>query len=202
VQAKAVIQVMGERVPILVRVESGDEWGVRKALDCGAAGIIVPQLCSKEACEHVVQLAKYPPLGRRGVGLGRAACFGNELSAYLSRANEETAVVVQIEHIDAVQKIDQIVSVAGIDAVFVGPFDLSASLGKPGATDDPVVQEAISTVVKAAKARGISAGIFANSTSVVQCYVQQGFSLIAVASDGLLLGRAAVSELQRMRAGT
>ena len=130
-QAQRLLQAVGGRIPTLVRVASRDEAGIRKALDIGAAGIIVPQIHSASEAEMAVALAKYPPAGIRGVGLGRAADFGNRFADYISRANQETAVVVQIEHVDAVGDIEAIGAVDGIDALFVGPYDLSRATWPP-----------------------------------------------------------------------
>ena len=197
-QAQRLLQAVGGRVPTLVRVASRDEAGIRKALDIGAAGIIVPQIHSASEAEMAVALAKYPPVGIRGVGLGRASDFGNRFADYVSRANQETAVVVQIEHVDAVGDIEAIASVEGIDAFFVGPYDLSASMGMPGNVASPEVAGAIAKVLAAAQAAHLAAGIFAASAMVAKRYAAQGFSLIAMGTDGLLLGQAAASELKML----
>lgn len=197
-EAQRMLQAVGERVPTLVRVESRDEVGIRKALDIGAAGIIVPRIHSRAEAETAVALAKYPPAGIRGVGLGRAANFGNCFAEYLARANPETAVVLQIEHVDAVADIGAIAAVKGIDAFFVGPYDLSVSMGMPGQVAAAAVTGAIARVLAAARSNDIAAGIFAASAEVARQYAAQGFSLIAMGTDGLLLGQAAAAELRRL----
>jgi 2-dehydro-3-deoxyglucarate aldolase len=195
-QAQRLLQAAGDRIPTLVRVESRDEAGIRKALDIGAAGIIVPQIHSRAEAETAVALARYPPAGIRGVGLGRAALFGNRFAEYVARANRETVVVVQIEHVDAVADISAIAGVEGIDALFVGPYDLSASMGIPGKVGAPEVTAAIATVLAAARSAHLAAGIFAASAEAAKRYLAQGFSLIAMGTDGLLLGQAAASALR------
>jgi 2-keto-3-deoxy-L-rhamnonate aldolase RhmA len=197
-EAQRILQAVGGRVPALVRVESRDEVGIRKALDIGAAGIVVPQIHSRSEAEAAVVLAKYPPAGIRGVGLGRAANFGNNFEDYLSRANRETVVVAQIEHVDAVGDIAAIAAVKGIDALFVGPYDLSASMGIPGQVAAPEVTAAIAKVLAAAQSNHVAAGIFAASAEAAKRCMIQGFSLIAMGTDGLLLGQAAASELRRL----
>ncbi len=197
-EAQRLLQAVGDRIPTLVRVESRDEVGIRKALDIGAAGIIVPQIHSRSEVEMAVRLAKYPPAGIRGVGLGRAANFGNHFADYLARANQETAVVVQIEHGDAVADIAAIAAVEGIDALFVGPYDLSASMGMPGEVAAPEVAEAIAKVLAAARSAHLAAGIFAAAASAANDYMAQGFSLIAMGTDGLLLGQGAAAALRRL----
>ncbi|MBN2051418.1 MAG: hypothetical protein JW760_13280 [Spirochaetales bacterium] len=198
-EAQKLLQAAGDRVPVLIRVESGDEEGIRKALDSGADGIIIPHVNSAKAAEHIVSLAKYPPGGTRSIGPGRASHFGNEMAGYLSQANTETAVVVQIEHIDAVAEVEKIASVEGIDALFVGPYDLSGSLGRPGKVDDPEVTRAIDRTLAAAAANHLAAGIFAGSAAAASAYLEKGFSLVAVASDGILLGGAAASLLEQLK---
>lgn len=199
VEAQMLLQAIGGRKPALIRVESRDETGVRKALDLGADGIIVPQVNSKADAERIVALAKYAPLGQRSVGLGRASNYGIDFANYIKRANAETAVVVQIEHVDALSNIDEITSVAGIDALFVGPYDLSGSMGKLGAVDSPEVMEAVSQVLAVGKRKGLAVGVFAGTGSLARRYLEQGFSLVAVAADGMLLARAAASELETIR---
>jgi 2-dehydro-3-deoxyglucarate aldolase len=196
--AQRLLQAVGDRVPTLVRVASRDETGIRKALDIGAAGIIVPQIRSASEARMAAALAKYPPVGIRGVGLGRAADFGNRFADYISRANQETAVVVQIEHVDAVGDIEAIAALEGIDALFVGPYDLSASMGMPGDVASPEVTGAIAKVLATARAARLAAGIFAASATAAKEYAAQGFSLIAMGTDGLLLGQAAASELKML----
>lgn len=196
IEAQRMLQAVGDRVPTLVRVESCDEVGIRKALDIGAAGIIVPQIHSRAEAETAVRLAKYPPAGSRGVGLGRATLFGNHFADYLARANRETAVVVQIEHVDAVADIGAIAAVEGVDALFVGPYDLSASMGLPGKVAAPEVTDAIAKVLATTRSAHIAAGIFAAGASAAKDYMAQGFSLIAMGTDGLLLGQGAASELR------
>ena len=196
-EAQGLLQAVGDRSPVLIRVESGDEEGIRKALDCGADGIIVPHVNSAGEAERVVSLAKYPPEGTRSIGPGRASDFGNNMAHYVSRANGETAVVVQIEHIDAVEEVEKIAAVEGLDALFVGPYDLSGSMGKPGKVDDPGVLEAIDRTLDAAEANHLAAGIFTGSAEESLSYLAKGFTLIAIAADTILLGGAAVSLLKR-----
>lgn len=197
-EAQKLLQAVGDRVPVLIRVESGDEEGIRKALDTGACGIIVPHVNSPSEAERVVRLSKYPPEGTRSIGPGRASNFGNAMADYMARANEETAVVVQIEHIDAVAEVERIAEVKGLDALFIGPYDLSGSLGKPGKVDGPEVTKAIDRTLTAAAANHLAAGIFAGSAASASAYLEKGFSLLAVASDGILLGGAAASLLEEL----
>lgn len=200
VHAQQLIQVAGYSTPCLIRVENKDESGIRKALDTGAAGIIIPQVNSAFDAERIVALAKYPPRGTRSVGLSRAYGYGLSFNEYVQRANAETCIVVQIEHREGVNNIDSILSVPDIDAVLIGPYDLSASYGKIGDVNDSEIQEAINRVLAACKQSHIAAGIFSPAPVVALDYLHRGFSLLAVGTDTLTLGRAAAHDVAMLRA--
>jgi len=138
-----ILQSVGDKAACIVRVPEAAELPIKKALDLGAHGIIVPQVNTAEQAADVVRWSRYAPEGARGVGLARAHGYGLKFREYLSAANREIAVIVQAEHARAVDNIDAIVRVPGVDAVLLGPYDLSASLGKMGQIDDPVVVAAI-----------------------------------------------------------
>src|SRR5262249_5083042 len=150
----------GAAMPCVVRLPVAAEVPIKKALDVGAAGIIAPQVNSAVQAEQIVRLAKYAPAGARGVGIGRAHRYGLKLREYIADANQRTAVIVQAEHIDAVRNIESIVGVEGIDAVLIGPYDLSASLGRLGQVDHPDVVQAIDRVTEVCLQNGVRLGIF------------------------------------------
>jgi 2-keto-3-deoxy-L-rhamnonate aldolase RhmA len=184
--------IMGARpTPCLVRLARGDEVSIKKALDAGATGIIAPLINSAEQAAEVVRHAKYAPLGARGVGAGRAHGYGLAFQDYLSRANDETVVVVQAEHIEAVNNIEAIVQVPGVDAVLVGPYDLSASLGHIGEVTHPDVIAAIDRVTQACRVVNLPLGIFGMTAEAVRPYIDRGYTLLAVSIDTVLLGAAA-----------
>ena len=199
-ELQAMLQGAGAAMPCLVRVPAVAQIPIKKALDIGAAGIIVPQVNTVAQAEHVVRLAKYPPAGARGVGVGRAQGYGLRLSDYLATANDQVAVVVQAEHIDAVAQIDAIVGVAGIDAVLVGPYDLSASLGRTGDLEHPDVVAAIDRITQACLRAGVRLGIFGASAEAVRPYMDKGYTLIVAGLDTLLLGQAAKGLLGQLKA--
>lgn len=188
--AQLMLQVAGPEIPGLLRVPSNDETWMKRALDSGAAGIIVPQVNSAAAAKRAVQFCRYPPEGTRSVGIARAQGYGGKFQEYVASANSDTAIVVQIEHIDAVANIDKILAVPGIDSLFVGPYDLSASMGKTGLINDPEIQAAISKVKNAATRANLPLGIFGPTAETVQPYIQDGYTLIAVGIDTLLVGKA------------
>lgn len=193
------VQAAGNQCPCIIRLPEASELPVKQALDIGAAGIIAPLVNSAGQAEDIVRMAKYAPGGSRGVGVSRAHRYGLGFQEYLDRANEETAVIVQVEHIDAVANIESIARVTGIDAMFVGPYDLSASLGKLGQVNDPEVQGAIETVTKVSLQAGIKLGIFGLSPESVRPFIDRGYTLIVAGIDTMMLGSAAKQLLTDIR---
>jgi 2-keto-3-deoxy-L-rhamnonate aldolase RhmA len=194
-----VLQGAGADMPCLVRLPDSSEVPIKKALDVGAAGIIAPMVNSAEQAERVVRLSKYAPLGTRGVGLGRAHGYGLNFQEYVDRANDELATVVQAEHIQAVENIEAIVRVPGVDAVLIGPYDLSASLGRPGQVEHSEVTSAIARVTRACKEVGVPLGVFGVSAEAVRPYIEEGYTLIVAGVDTLMLGQAAQEMLAAVR---
>ena len=196
--AQALVQAAGPRCPCLVRVPAGEEVWIKKALDIGAAGLIVPQVHSAEQAERVVNLCKYPPRGSRGVGVARAQGYGSRFNEYVATANEQLAVVIQAESAEAVRNIRAIAGVLGIDAVLVGPYDLSASLGKPGKLSDPDVRGAIAMVTETCLNAGVRLGAFGADASAIRPFIDQGYTLLAAGIDTLFLSGAASNLLSAL----
>lgn len=194
------LQVAGADIPCLVRVPSNEDIWIKQALDIGAHGVIVPQVHTADDVRRAVQAARYPPEGTRSVGIARAHGYGDGFQEYVAAANRTTAVVVQIEHVDAVADIERILEVPGVDGLFVGPYDLSASMGKPGHVSDRDVQDAIDRVTKAAGHAGIPLGIFGATAAAVEPYIRKGYTLIAVGMDIMLIGKAAKETADSCRA--
>ncbi len=190
----------GRHCACLARLPSASAVWIKKSLDLGLAGIIVPMVNTPEEAARVVQNAKYPPQGRRSVGVGRSHRYGTNFRVYVDTANDNTSLIVQIEHIQAVENIEAILDVPGIDGVLVGPFDLSASMGKPGYTDDPEVQAAIERVLLACQQRSRPAGIFMGDPAGAQWALQKGFTLIACSTDTLQLTNAFSGLLGQLKA--
>lgn len=179
----------------LVRLAWVDPIQAKAVLDAGAAGVIVPMVNTKKEAELAVQMTKYPPLGIRGVGLARAHGYGQDFNEYVERANRDSLLILQIEHIDAVNNIEEILSVPGIDGTFIGPYDLSMSLGIPGQLNHPDVVNAKNKVLEATLRHGLSAGIHLvhPNTAAQECkdMLEQGYRFIAVGTDILFLGDSA-----------
>jgi len=176
--------------PCLVRVPANEPVWIKKAMDIGAAGLIFPNIKSAEEAARAVREAKYPPEGVRSVGIGRAHGYGARFREYVERSNADTTLVAQVEHIEGVRAIDGILATPGVDAVFVGPFDLSASMGKPGRTEEEDVRGAIGQVLEACADHGVSAGIFAPDETAAGSALEQGFSFVCVGTDITLFADA------------
>jgi 2-keto-3-deoxy-L-rhamnonate aldolase RhmA len=190
------VQAVASSCACLVRVPDNEPILIGKALDTGADGIIVPHVTTAAEAGAAVRAAKYPPAGARSIGVARAQRYGRRLRESIAGDNDATLVVAQVEHIDAVAHIDEIVAVPGVSAVFIGPFDLSASFGKPGEIDAPDVRKAMSAFASACAARSVPCGLFLGSGEAARRAFDEGYSLVCAATDTLLLGEAA----GRMRA--
>lgn len=185
--------LMASKVPCVVRVGDAQESTLKKALDTGAAGVVIPMVNTAVMAKAAVQFCKYPPVGRRGVGMVRAQGYGFGFAEYVSHANDNVALIAQIEHITAVDNIDVIVKVEGLDALFIGPYDLSGSMGKLGQVDHPEVVAAIEKVRAACEKAGRRLGIYCSNPQIAKPYVDRGYTLVAVGFDAMLLGAAARS---------
>jgi 2-dehydro-3-deoxyglucarate aldolase/4-hydroxy-2-oxoheptanedioate aldolase len=152
-------------------------------LDTGCDGVIVPQINSREMAITVANAGKFPPLGCRSVGLSRALGYGHELIDRVSCANEQTSLIVQVEQREAVENLDAIVSVPGVDGVFVGPYDLSSSFGQLGNLTSEPLQAAIDLTLRSARVHNKLAGIFAGSEAAAKTEIARGFTLVAVGAD-------------------
>lgn len=198
--AQTILQVVAGRVACILRVPLNDEIWIKKALDTGAAGVMVPQVNTPEDARRAVRYCKYPPQGTRSVGIARAQGYGgSRFLEYLAHANQDTTVVVQIEHIQAVENIEQILTVEGIDGVFVGPYDLSASMNRMGQVEHPEVQAALARVRQACLERQMPFGVFTVNPERGKQYFAEGYTLVAVGGDTVLLGQASKALVQLMQ---
>ncbi len=189
--AQSLMQAAQPNTACVVRVPANDEVWIKKCLDLGADGIIIPNVRSKEDVEHAVRQCKYPPAGERSVGIARAHGYGLNFQKYVKNANDEIALIIQVEHIDAVENIDSIIEASGIDSIFVGPYDLSGSMGEIGDLNAPNVREAINRIRDCCRNAHIPLGIFATELADAKPYIDEGYCLIAVGIDTMLLSRVA-----------
>jgi len=198
-QAQSMLQAAAP-TPCVIRVPVGETVWLKKALDIGAAGVIVPQVHNSVQAREIIRHCKYAPIGDRGIGIGRAHKYGIDFERYLQKANDETAVILQAESAEAIDNIDDIVTLEGLDAILVGPYDLSASLGKPGEINDPVVQKAINKIIKSCKKANVSMGFFGVSAEAVLPYKEKGFTLLTVGVDTTFIIKSASQTLSEMNA--
>ncbi len=178
-----ILQTAKDRIAGIVRVPCAEEAWVKRALDAGAKGLIFPPVNTVEQAEKIVKLCKYPPEGTRSVGLARAHSYGVRFNQYVEAANRDTAVIIQVEHIEAVRNIEAIVQVPGIDALFIGPYDLSASMGKIGQVSDPEVVEKIEIALSAGLKAGLAVGIFTLAPMDIQDFINKGYTLLTLGID-------------------
>jgi len=194
--AQTIIQAASTQSYCVIRCPSNDEAWINRCLDTGADGIIIPQVKTQKEAEYAAHFAKYAPLGGRSVGISRAHGYGMDFNEYMERANEDTALIIQCEHIEAIDNLPSILDVKGIDCVFVGPYDLSASMNKTGQLKDPEVVNAIERISKMASESNMPLGIFGTAPEFVKAYKQKGFNLLTVNADILMLSRSAKDVLQ------
>jgi 4-hydroxy-2-oxoheptanedioate aldolase len=178
----------------LARIAWNTGENIKRVLDNGGWGVVIPMVCSKEEAELAVENTFYGPLGNRSVGgMLHALSFGAEPAEYYEKANEEVLLVVQMEHIKAIENAEEILSVPGIDAFFVGPNDLLKSMGKKPVwnSDEQEFLDALDHLKEIGKKYGVAAGIHVNSADFVKIRIEEGFQFIAVASEaGMMLSKA------------
>ncbi|MGI8574379.1 MAG: HpcH/HpaI aldolase family protein [Egibacteraceae bacterium] len=201
-QVRAVVTAAGSYgVPTVVRVESPERIRLGRALDLGAAGVMLPRVESAADVRQAVRHLRYPPDGDRGVATYNRACrFGLDPGA-LERADEEVLGVVQIENAHAVEDVEEIASIEGVDVLFVGPRDLSHDLGVPGDTAAPVFREALERVRAAASDHGKACGLLVGDGPAAAQKWTEGWTFVAIGSDSTLLAKALSDELAQARSG-
>ena len=179
----------GTGCDVLARLPACDPVLAKQALDMGAAGIIVPSVNSLAEAAQSVAMAKFPPDGVRGASLCRATGFGRDFDGYFQNHNHEVIVVVMLEHIRAVEQADAILATPGIDAVFIGPYDLSASMGLAGQLNHPDVLVAQQTILDACRRHNVAPGIHVVPVDAaeVRRRREQGFRFIACGLDTLFI---------------
>lgn len=185
-------------VPTLVRVESGERIRIGRALDSGAAGVMIPRVEGVEEVREVLRHFDYPPTGDRGVATyNRSAQWGRDLSSLAGE--RDAAAIIQIETLGALAEVEAIAAIDGVDLLFVGPLDLSFALGVPREFDHPDFLAALDRVLAAANTAGIAAGILAATVEAAQAFSARGFEFIALSSDSVLLSTAISTSLTELR---
>ncbi len=188
-----IITIHANDMKALVRVSKNEEVAIKKVMDMGADGVIVPMIKTKEDALMAIDFVKYPPTGKRGVGLYRAQKYGIGFDEYKKWVEEEAVIIAQIEHIEAVKNIDEILSVDGIDGTIVGPYDLSGSMGFPGDYHREDVRDAIKRVEVACKKHNKPYGfhVIESDPSKLQERIDEGCTFLAYSLDFFFLGDSA-----------
>jgi 4-hydroxy-2-oxoheptanedioate aldolase len=172
-----------------------------RPLDSGAEGLLIPQIQNREDVENVVKWCRYPPMGERGMALSRQHTFfeGGQALETTRQLNEEILLALQIEHRDAIEKLPELLSVPGIDVAFVGPADLSASLGKPGQSTAPEVLEAVHRVIEVSQEAGIIPGIHTDSVKTAKYWIGEGMKMIGFYTDIKLILEICKNSVRELR---
>ncbi|MCC6176974.1 MAG: 2-dehydro-3-deoxyglucarate aldolase [Chloroflexi bacterium] len=203
--ALAMVAVVGGHgVAPLIRIPSATDENIKRALDLGAMGIIAPMIQSPEQARSVVASCKYPPAGIRSLAGGRNdAAWDTDASTYFARASDSIFVCIQIESVPAVERVDDILAVPGIDCAFIGPQDLCGALGLPPMLDnpDPRFEEAVQKVLASAKKHNVGCGLMVGSAATARQRHDQGFSMIALGAEVRLLSMAATQAVKEIKAG-
>lgn len=201
--AMAMIQVLDlAGCAPLVRVGANDPLLIKRALDAGAHGVVVPMVNTAADAERAAAAAYYSPRGQRGAGLSRAQQYGLGFADYKAWADKETVLVVQIEHVDAVKNLRAIMAVDGVDAFIVGPYDLSGSLGRPGDWEHESVRKALDEVRTIASSGGVVGGyhVVHSNRQELEQRIAEGFRFIAYGDDMVFLAEKLRDEASFVRA--
>lgn len=185
----------------LVRVGENDPNLIKRVMDMGSHGVIVPMVNSEKDAANAVGAVKYPPVGTRGVGLARAQGYGFEFDKYKNSNNRDSIVIVQIEHIEAIDNLESILRVKGVDASMIGPYDLSASLGHPGEFERKDVKKAIARYIDICGRLNKPAGfhVIPPDARKVRQKLKEGFKVIAFSLDTVFLGKKIADELKGLK---
>ena len=202
-EVQILIQVLnGQQCPAIVRLTSNHPDQIKRVMDAGATGVMVPMIKSAADALAAVKSVYYPPRGNRGVGLARAQGYGASFPAYQQWLQDNAVVIVMIEHIEAVQNIDAILSVPNIDAYIIGPYDLSGSMGRPGELDHPDVQAAIGQVLQAGLRHQKAGGVHVIEPDhiMLKRRIQEGFTFLGYSLDIRMLDSLCRKHLQIIKA--
>lgn len=188
----------GFAVHPVVRIVAGEDWMIKQVLDLGAQTLLVPMVESPQAAAALVSATRYPPMGRRGVGAGlaRASVYNREPD-YLKTANDQIALIVQVESRAALEQVAEIAAVPGVDGVFIGPADLAADMGSLGDAGAPEVRKAVIDGIRQICKAGKPAGLLTSDRSFALECIAEGAVFVAIGSDVSLLSSATAS----LRAG-
>ena len=185
----------------LVRVGEKNPNLIKRVMDAGAHGIIVPMVNNKEDADLAVRSVRYPPEGIRGVGLARAQQYGFGFEIYKEKLISNSILIVQIEHIDAVNNLEEILKVEGVDVIIVGPYDISGSLGRPGDFENAEFKDCVSKIMKLCKKFNKPAGfhVIPPDFKEIRKYIKLGYRFIAISLDTIFLGTLCKDVLDELK---
>ncbi|WP_020544924.1 HpcH/HpaI aldolase family protein [Nonomuraea coxensis] len=198
--AQRIVEVLQPESYAIMRLPDSSETWIKHALDTGCDGIIIPHVATAEDAKRAVTYAKYPPVGRRSVGIARAHGYGSSFQEYLRSANDSIAIIAQIEEHEGVENIEQILSVDGIDAIFIGPYDLSGSMGILGELTHPDLRRNVDKVRTICQKKGVPFGIFCPNSTAARAEMEHGGVLLAIGSDASYAAAGANALLEGVRA--
>jgi len=181
---------LGDTLP-LARLAQGEIKECKQALDAGAGGVIVPMVESSEQLEKISDMIRWPPAGKRGVACSRANLFCKHFDAYIEEA-QQPLMVAMIEHINAVENLDAILKVRELDAILIGPYDLSASMGLTGQFEDQTFRQAIGQVLEGSRKYNVPAGFHAvqPDPTELRSRIDEGYQFFAYSIDSVLLNHS------------
>jgi 2-dehydro-3-deoxyglucarate aldolase len=193
--------IQGKGLNAYVRVGENNTRIIKRILDAGADGIIVPSVNSAKDAQKAVNSVKYPPVGHRGVGLARAQGYGFDFENYRDVKTKDIKLIVQIEHINAINELDAILKIDGVDGTFIGPYDLSGSLGKPGQWDEPEVVAALKVYEKTVKKydKWVGFHVVPPDYKLVLEKKKKGYNFIAFSFDAYFLGQTIRDQLKHLK---
>ena len=184
----------------LVRIAWNEPWRFKRVLDAGAMGVMIPWVNSAKEAREAAASMRYFPEGVRGAAvLNRGSGFGMQFEEYFDKANDNLTTVVQIETTEAVSAAAEIAAVEGVDVLFVGPFDLSISMGMRARFEEPTFKDALDAVAAAAKGAGKAAGILLQRQEQIADVVDRGYTFIALGSDGGLVANGMQANAEALR---
>jgi 2-dehydro-3-deoxyglucarate aldolase len=193
--------IQSKGIKAFVRVGENNTRIIKRVLDAGVDGIIVPMVNTKKEAQKAIDSVKYPPKGKRGVGLARAQKYGFGFEEYKDGVSDNIKLIVQIEHIDAINNLEEILSLDDIDGTFIGPYDLSGSMGKPGKYDDDDVKEVLQRYEDIVKKydKLIGFHVVQPDYNIVNEKIEKGYNFIAFSFDAMFLGTVIRKEIKNIK---
>lgn len=184
----------------ITRVTNSMESTILRSLDVGAHGIQVPQVNHPAAAMEIVKAAKYFPIGNRGLAMPRSSNYGTVPPLeYFKHSNRETMIIVHCENKEGLDHLEEIAQIPEVDVIFLGPFDMSQSMGIPGEVNHPLIKEAAEEVVRVCKAYNKAAGIFVTDGQQAKTKMQEGFQYITIGMDITLFSKICKSQIEKVK---